>query len=67
MDITVAKSKEYEEKWKKSFRTFGKPGAAFGNAIAVEVNGVVYDTLKDAAAAVGKTVNWVKKNGRLLK
>ena len=66
MAHTPSKKKEYEEKWKKAFRTFGKPGAASGNAIAVEIDGVVYDTLTAASAATGKPVWWIKKNGKLL-
>jgi hypothetical protein len=66
MAHTPSKTKQYEDKWKKAFKTFGKPGAAAGNAIAVEIDGVVYDTLKSASEATGKSINWIKKNGKLL-
>jgi hypothetical protein len=66
MDHTPSKKKDYEEKWKRAFKTFGKPGAASGNAIAVEVDGVIYDTLTEASRATGKSVGWIKKNGKLL-
>ena len=66
MAHTPSKKKQYEEKWKKAFKTFGKPGAASGNAIAVEIDGVIYDTLTAASAATGKPVSWIKKNGKLL-
>ena len=66
MDHTPSKKKDYEEKWKRAFKTFGKPGAASGNAIAVEVDGVIYDTLTEASRATGKSVGWIKKNGKLI-
>lgn len=62
----IKKQKEFEDKWKKAFKPFGKPNAAAGNAVAVEVNGTIYDTLTAAAQATGKSISWIKKNGKLL-
>lgn len=62
------KSNEYAKKWKKAFSsTWGKPGAAAGNAVAVEVDGVKYDTLTAASEQTGKSISWIKKNGKILK
>ena len=58
--------KEFIDKWKTAFKPIGRPGAATGNSIAVEIDGIVYDTLKEASQATGKTIAWVKKNGKLL-
>lgn len=66
MDRTPSKKKEYEQKWKKAFKPFGRAGASTGNAIAVEIDGIVYDTLADASRATGKSTHWIKKNGKLL-
>lgn len=63
----MSKKQEYELKWKRAFKSFGKPGAASGNAIAVEIDGVIYDTLTDATRETGKSIAWIKKNGKLLK
>ena len=61
------KSDEYSKKWKKTFgSTWGKPGAVTGNAIAVEIDGVRYDSLSAAAEATGKSISWIKRNGKLL-
>lgn len=61
------KSKEYAKRWKQSFKPFGKKGAATGNAIAVEIDGVTYDTLTSAAELTGKSISWIKKNGKIIK
>ena len=59
---------DFEKEWKKTFSsTWGKPGAASGNAIAVEVDGVKYDTLTAASEQTGKSISWIKKNGKILK
>ena len=63
---TLSKKKEYEKKWKQAFKPFGRPGASTGNSIAVEIDGVVYDTLTQAAQETGKSITWIKKNGKLL-
>ena len=62
----MSKSKEFEKKWKTQFK-WGKSGTATGNAIAVEFEGVVYDTLNAASEATGKTTNYIKKHGKILK
>ena len=61
------KKKAVEEKWRKAFKPFGTPGVESTNAIAVEVNGIVYDTLTEASRALGRSISWVKRNGKILK
>ena len=64
----VEKKTDWSKKWKTTFSsTWGKAGAATGNAIAVEVDGVKYDTLTAASEATGKSISWIKKNGKILK
>jgi len=63
----MTKQQAFEEKWKKAFKPLGRAGAAAGNSIAIEVNGVIYDTLTEASKATGKSFVWLKKHGKLLK
>ena len=65
--MSSKKTTDFDRKWKDTFKSnFGVPGAAAGNAIAVEIDGVKYDTLTAASNATGKTITWIKKNGKLL-
>ena len=41
-------------------------GVATGNAVAIEVDGVVYETLKQAKEDTGKSFWWLKKHGKIL-
>ena len=61
--------KDFDAKWSKTFKDFnslGKSGVVTGNAVAIEVNGVVYETLKQAKEETGKSLWWLKKHGKLL-
>ena len=61
--------KDFNEKWKNAFKelpAMGKSGVVTGNAVAVEVNGKVYETLKQAKEETGKSLWWLKKHGKLL-
>ena len=62
----MSKSKDFEKKWKEQFK-WGKSGTATGNAIAVEFEGEVYDTLSAASEATGKSTSYIKKHGKILK
>ena len=59
----------FDAKWSKTFKNFnslGKSGVVTGNAVAIEVNGVVYETLKQAKEETGKSLWWLKKHGKVL-
>jgi len=61
--------KDFDAKWSKTFKDFnslGKSGVVTGNAVAIEVNGVVYETLKQAKEETGKSLWWLKKHGKVL-
>ena len=61
--------KNFDAKWSKTFKdfnSFGKSGVATGNAVAIEVDGVVYETLKQAKEDTGKSFWWLKKHGKIL-
>ena len=59
---------DFDKKWKSAFgNSFGIPGAAAGNAKAIEVDGVKYDSITAASNSLGKTPAWVKKHGKILK
>ena len=61
--------KDFDAKWSKTFKDFnslGKSGVVTGNAVAIEVNGVVYETLKQAKEETGKSFWWLKKHGKIL-
>lgn len=61
--------KNFDAKWSKTFKDFnslGKSGVATGNAVAIEVDGVVYETLKQAKEDTGKSFWWLKKHGKIL-
>lgn len=61
--------KDFDAKWSKTFKDFnslGKSGVVTGNAVAIEVNGVVYETLKQAKEETGKSLWWLKKHGKIL-
>ena len=66
MKKPLSKRKEYDKKWRTTFKPFGKKGAIGGNALAVEVDGVVYDSLTAASVELDKPISWIKKNGKLL-
>jgi hypothetical protein len=61
--------KDFETKWNNAFKDFnslGKSGVVTGNAVAIEINGVVYETLKQAKEETGKSLWWLKKHGKIL-
>lgn len=61
--------KDFDAKWSKTFKDFnslGKSGVVTGNAVAIEVNGVIYETLKQAKEETGKSLWWLKKHGKVL-
>ena len=61
--------KDFNTKWKKTFKdlpTIGKSGIATSNAVAIEVDGNIYETLKQAQEKTGKSIWWLKKHGKLL-
>ena len=60
---------QFEKKWSKTFKNFnslGKSVVVTGNAVAIEVDGVVYETLKQAKEETGKSLWWLKKHGKIL-
>jgi len=62
-------NKNFDKKWSNTFKDFnslGKSGVVTGNAVAIEVNGVVYETLKQAKEETGKSLWWLKKHGKVL-
>lgn len=59
-------SKNWDKKWNKTFKPLGKSGA-YGNSIAVEFNGKVYDSLTAAATETGKSIGYIKKHSKELK
>ena len=64
-----AHEKRLRRKMNKTFKNFnslGKSGVATGNSIAIEVNGKVYETLKQAKEDTGKSLWWLKKHGKIL-
>jgi hypothetical protein len=61
-----SKKSEYDKKWRYAFKPFGKKGAIGGNAMAVEVDGKVYDSLTAASLELDKSINWIKRNGKIL-
>ena len=60
------KKTQYDKKWRSTFKAFGKKGAIGGNAMAVEIDGVVYDSLTAASIKLDKPISWIKRNGKLL-
>ncbi len=61
--------KDFDAKWNQTFKNFnslGKSGVATGNSIAIEVNGKIYETLKQAKEDTGKSLWWLKKHGKIL-
>lgn len=61
--------KDFDKKWNSSFKDFntlGKSGVVTGNAVAIEINGKVYETLKQAKESTGKSFWWLKKHGKVL-
>lgn len=59
-------SKDWDKKWNKAFKPLGKPGA-YGNSIAVEFEGKVYDSLTACANETGKSIGYIKKHSKELK
>lgn len=55
------KTKNHEPTWKNFSSEWNKR-----EPIPVEVFGVKYDSLTSASEATGKSVAWIKKNGKLL-
>ena len=61
--------KDFDTKWKKTFKdlpAMGKSGVITGNSVAIEVNGKIYETLKQAKEETGKSLWWLKKHGKIL-
>jgi hypothetical protein len=61
--------KDLDKKWNNTFKGFnslGKSGVVTGNAVAIEVEGKVYETLKQAKEETGKSLWWLKKHGKVL-
>jgi len=61
--------KDFDTKWKKTFKdlpAMNKSGVATSNAVAIEVEGQVFETLKQAKEKTGKSIWWLKKHGKLL-
>lgn len=60
---------DLEKKWQSTFKDFnslGKSGVVTGNAVAIEIDGKVYETLKQAKEETGKSLWWLKKHGKIL-
>ena len=58
------KKTNYDKKWRDTFK---KAGFGVSQAKSVEVDGVVYESLTDAAITLGKSISWIKKNGTMKK
>jgi hypothetical protein len=52
----------YDKKWRDTFK---KAGFGVSSAKSIEVDGVVYESLTDAAITLDKSIAWIKKNGKL--
>ena len=60
---------DLDKKWQSTFKDFnslGKSGVVTGNAVAIEIDGKVYETLKQAKEETGKSLWWLKKHGKSL-
>jgi|TARA_R100000951_G_C2614507_1_gene172313 hypothetical protein len=60
---------DLDKKWQSTFKDFnslGKSGVVTGNAVAIEIDGKVYETLKQAKEETGKSLWWLKKHGKIL-